>query len=171
MDWVDESDGELTQGGILDLGDDSPLHIILSNACDLEHGKCSFIVLAALVPAVEVIKANKEYSEISNGELSGKQGKRLRKLVERFVYNKDVSRYYFIDPSAVLDSEALFVDFQNIKSVRISEATEGEVVAKLRSPLVEQMMMHFVSYVARIPSDRADDDYISRLIDRLGVGV
>ena len=44
MEWIEEPYQEITQGAILDdvdrgKGNDNPLRIVLSNACDLETNK------------------------------------------------------------------------------------------------------------------------------------
>ena len=67
MQWVIEKKGNITQGSIVSgvdwgRGEDNPaLSIVLSNACDFEHDKLSFLIVAALVPAKDTLMATKEY--------------------------------------------------------------------------------------------------------------
>lgn len=67
MQWVVGARENITQGSIVSgvdwgRGEEIPvLSIVLSNACDFEHDKLSFLIVAALVPAKETLMSTKEY--------------------------------------------------------------------------------------------------------------
>lgn len=179
MIWITEPKKNITQGSIVDgvdwgLGDANPLSIVLSNACDLSHSKSSYLIVAALVPAVEVLSHSKEFLNNTQGadgdrRISSKQWKALSEMLKSYIHNKNICRYYFFDPQPIIDCDLLLVDFQLIKSIPINSCkltNEGQ----MKSPFTEQMMMRFTSYTARIPSDRVDDELEKTYIEKLSVG-
>lgn len=106
MQWVVESKEHITQGSIItgiDWGkgeDNPPLSIVLSNACDFENDKLSFIIVAALVPARETLMMTKEYrSKVKDaGEdlgLTSNQWKSFVNYLISFIHNINIGRYYF----------------------------------------------------------------------------
>ena len=155
----------LSQGAILDGVDwglePNPLSIVLTNECDFVNGNASYVIVAAIVSAKETITGSEEYKNkiegISDSTVGKKKWEVLRNFLEKYIYNKGVTRYYFIDPADVLDAPYFFVDFQHIQSIPIDSAKYLEVIAQLPTPFKEQMMVQFASYTARIPVDRADD--------------
>lgn len=169
----DTSSLSLTQGSILegvDFGyDNNPLCIVLSNACDFEHDKLSFVVVAALVEAKQTLLISKEYKNITGdkvySELNSKQREKVRAYIKEFVYNKRVSRYYFFNPEPVLDCPCLLVDFQQIKSFSKDALNSVNVIGELNHPFIEQLMMRFASYIARIPSDSISCEEEKKIID------
>mgnify|MGYP002734750811 CR=1 FL=1 len=50
-------------------------------------------------------------------------------------------------------NDSLVVDFQHLKSLNLDSIDGLEPIGQLNHPFVEQMMMRFTSYVARIPVD------------------
>lgn len=180
MFWIEKpSDSTITQGAIIDgvnwgYGED-PLSIVLSNACDLAHDKSSFLIVAALVPAVGVLSRSKEFQGLTsdandNKELSKKQWKALSDMLKSYIHNKNICRYYFFDPKPVIDLDLLLVDFQCIKSIPIKDTSNLDKIGQMKSPFIEQMMMRFASYTARIPSDRVDDEQERQYLNELSVG-
>ncbi len=176
MSFLKEAEVHITQGSIVDgvkwgLGDVEPLGIVLSNPCDLEHGKASFFIVAALLAADETIKISKEYkdktvSANSNNGLSSKAWTSFRKYLTEFIHNKNIVRYYFIDTAdGIIDAPPLFVDFQLIKSIPIDTPIDN--VAQLPAPYVQQMIMHFVAYTSRIGVDRVDEFQEMKLVNEL----
>jgi hypothetical protein len=83
------------------------------------------------------------------------------------IHNKNIVRYYLIDPRPIIEEPLFFVDFQLILSVPILESTVFDKVAQLASPFVEQMIIHFASYTSRIASDRADDSSAKEIIAKI----
>lgn len=179
MIWITEPADKITQGSIVDgikwgVGD-IPLSIVLSNACDLSHEKSSFLIVAALVPALEVLSRSKEFHNLTNGAtedkaLSSGQWKSLSNMLKSYIHNKNICRYYFFDPQPVIDCGLLLVDFQLIQSVPIENIDKFENVGQMKSPFTEQMMMRFTSYTARIPSDRVGDKLEEKYIQELSDG-
>lgn len=177
MQWVVLALEQITQGSIVDgvdwgLGEENPLSIVLSNACDIENGKCSFLIVLALLPAQEILSDTKEYKEkvsMANAkfEIAGKAWKSFCSYLEAFIYNRNVCRYYFFDPQPVVDAPPFVVDFQMIKSMDYSEIGVLENLGQLCSPFVEQMVMHFAGYVSRIPSDRVEESQKEEYIREL----
>ena len=180
MQWIIEPKETITQGTIVygvdwGRGENNPLSIVLSNACDFEHNKLGFLIVCALVPAKETILASKEFkAKVESADQEGKTLKRrpwesLVNFLTDYIHNKSIGRYYFIDCAPVLEVDPFFVDFQQLRSVETSVMKDLEIVAQLDHPYVEQMMMHFTGYTARIPSDRVDNlaeaNYISFLAD------
>ena len=159
--WVSTSNGQITQGTIVDgvdwgRGEYNPLSIVISNACDLEHGKSSFLLVAALESATDVLQQTTEFIGKTNGtnELTKKQWKALRDFLLNYIHNKNVCRHFFFDPRPTIDMECLLVDFQQIKSVEKEKIPFLSIEGQLNHPFVEQMMMRFTSYTSRIPTDR-----------------
>lgn len=170
----------ITQGTVVDnaqWGDDpNPLSIVLSNACDFENDKLGYVILAALVPANEVIVNSKEFTNkvagiSSKDTISGNREKALRNLLENYIYNKTINRYYFLN-ATVLDCPPLLIDFQRIQSIECTEIGNLIAVAQLDSPYKEEMIMRFVSYTARIPVKREEYDvsFLNSLIAPYSLG-
>lgn len=64
--WISEFKGQITQGTIVDgvdwgLGDENPLGIVISNACDLEHDHSGFLMVAALEVAADVLEIGRAH--------------------------------------------------------------------------------------------------------------
>lgn len=164
MQWVEESIGKITQGSIIegvDWGFDEapPLSIVLSNACDIENEKCSFLIVSGLVPAIETLHLSKEFCNLveksdANKRLSNKGWDALCKFLKDYIHNKNICRYYFFNPEPIIECDPLLADFQMIKSVPPKDIIRLQNVGKLASPFIEQLIVHFTSYSARIPSDR-----------------
>ncbi|RHU24313.1 MULTISPECIES: hypothetical protein [Parabacteroides] len=172
MSWLKNPEKEITQGSIIDgiewgMGDD-PLSIVLSNPCDLEHGKASFLIVAALLPANETISMSKEFlsriNDVESFELPRKRWTSLSNYLLDIIHNKVIIRYFFIDPSDVIDSPSLLVDFQLVRSVPISRKKDLKYIAQLPDPFKEQMIMHFAAYTSRIAVNRVDNFRESQLI-------
>ena len=160
-----EGNGTMAQGAVLDGVDwglnPNPLSIVLSNECDLVNRKASFIIVAALVAAKETITESKEYKNKALGIVDNQVGKgkweALKSFLDGYIFNKGVTRYFFIDPADALDAPCFLADFQHIQSIPIEDTDNISVVAQLPSPFKEQMMVQFASYTARIPVDRETD--------------
>lgn len=173
--WISEHDGKITQGTIIDgvdwgLGDDNPLSIVISNACDLEHDHSGFLMVAALEVAANVLRSSKEFQSIVgnsiDGQIKRKQWESLMRFFEGYIHNKNICRYFFFDPRPVIDLDCVMVDFQHIKSLSL-DCNTLEPIGQMNHPFVEQMMMRFTSYVARIPVDRPDHDKEQEYIKEL----
>lgn len=178
MQWVVEVKENITQGSIVSgvdwgRGEDNPaLSIVLSNACDIEHEKLSFLIVAALVPAKETLMATKEYKSIVDSAddeygLKDKSWKAFVNYLTNFIHNKGIGRYFFLDPSPVIDAPLLLVDFQQVLSLEVNTIEDLTNEGQLDHPHTEKMMAHFVGYTGRVPSDRVDEpkeaDYIKEL--------
>lgn len=180
MDWLAKPLDHITQGSIVDgvdwgFDESNPLSIVLSNACDLENGKSSFLMVAALQPAVGVLTNSKEYQNIIQGADENKKLKRkgwesLLNFLTGYIHNKNIGRYYFFDSKPIFDAGLLLVDFQLVKALNMEEREKVSIIAQMISPFVEQMMMHFVSYTARIPSDRVSKEQEVNYIEELTNG-
>ena len=174
MEWIEEPYQEITQGAIVDgvdwsQGDDTTLSIVLSNACDLEHNKAEHLIVAALLPATLTLSKSKEnqglVKDASNGLLSKNKWSALSKLLEKYVHNTQICRYFFFDPDPVIDAGLLVVDFQLIKSVDPSQ--DLEYVGQMKPIFTMQMMSRFVSYTGRVPVDRPDTIKINEYVQEL----
>ncbi len=167
MDMISEASESITQGSIVDgvdfgFGENNPLGIILSNACDFLNDKMGFVLIASLVSAKDVILDSKEFKNKVEGvgedhKLSKTKWGKVKPFLDDYILNKGVSRYYYINMEPVLESPSLFVDFQHIVSIPYDQINELDNVAQLNSPYREQMMVQFASYTARIPIDRIND--------------
>lgn len=176
MLWLEESSIELTQGSIIDgvdwgMGEANPLSIVITNACDFAHEKCSFINVLALESAKDVLQATREFKGyIQNANavsgLTNKQWNSLSHYLESVIYNQNIIRYYFFDTQPVIDLGLVVADFQQVKSIP-NEQGMYEIIGKMRSPFIEQLIMHYASYVSRIPSDRVDDEQRDGYINEL----
>jgi hypothetical protein len=164
MIWLEHLSDKITQGSIIDgikwnNGLENYLGIVLSNACDFENAdKLGYIIVSALIPAKETLQFSKQYKDLVKSEnLSEPQKKALKRFLENYIHNKEVTRYYFIDSEPVFEGGLFLVDFQIVQSVP-NKKKDVEVIAQLKHPFIEQLMMRFVSYTARIPSDRVDEE-------------
>ena len=168
MQWVVDAKENITQGSIVSgvdwgRGEDNPaLSIILSNACDFEHDKLSFLIVAALVPAKETLMTTKEYmSKVASAD--DEKGLRTRpwtsfvNYLTNFIHNTSIGRYFFFDPNPVIDAPLLLVDFQQVRSIDVNIMEDLINEGQLDHPHVEKMMAHFVGYMGRIPTDRAGE--------------
>ena len=167
MAWLTDQNGKLTQGTVIDNVDwgngVNPLSIVMSNPCDLEYGKASFLLVAALIPANNTLQITKEFqnkvtSANANKQLSKGSWKALFDYLASFIHNKNIVRYFTIDPNEIIDSDVLFVDFQLLKSIPISQIEGLNLIAQLPSPFVEKMITHFASYISRIGVDRVSEE-------------
>lgn len=187
MEWVEKcGTTTVSQGTIIDgveWGEEHgpALSIVLSNACDLEHDKAGFVIVAALIPAAETLAATKEFRNKvqgadNNKQLKKKQWESFSEYIEDFIHNKNVGRYYYFNPVPVIDAPPLFVDFQYIQSIHISRFrtlvadAQVEAIAQLKHPFVEKMMMHFVGYTGRVPADRMEGEQKTVEIQNLANG-
>lgn len=178
--WVSKSNGEITQGTIVDgvdwgRGENDPLSIVISNACDLEHGNSSFLLVAALEAASDVLQQTGEFRGMikdanENGELSRKQWKSLSNFLLNYIHNKNVCRHFFFDPRPVVDMDCLVVDFQQVKSIEMETISSLSVEGQMNHPFVEQMMMRFTSYTSRIPVNRVNAEMENIYIHELTQG-
>lgn len=177
MEWVTPITdiSQLTQGSIVDGIDwecetDNPVSIVLSNACDIEHNHASFIIVAAMYPASHIIACSREYRGLISGsynESTRKQQDRVKDKLSEYVHHKTINRYYFIDCRQCKIGMCMMVDFQKIKSVPINTTSSLALIANLNTPLKEQMIMQFVSYTSRIPTDRVDRNDEEQIISSL----
>lgn len=176
--WVSESKGIITQGAIVDgvdwgRGEYNPLSIVISNACDLEHGNSSFLLVAALESAKDTLQNTDEFKgrvkDAINGELSKKQWTSLSNFLLNYIHNKNVCRHFFFDPRPTIDMDCLVVDFQQIRAIEMERVASLSIEGQMNHPFVEQMMMRFTSYTSRIPVDRVapemENIYICELAD------
>lgn len=180
MSWIIKATDHITQGSIVygidwGMGESNPLSIVLSNACDLSHNKCSFLIVLALLPAQETLSSSKEFLSIVDSAnakkgLTSKSWKALCDFLKGYIHNKNICRYYFIDPSAEIDAPLLVADFQMIKSVEFNKIDQLENLAQLPPPFIEQLIIHFASYTARIPSDRVNEESETKLVEELACG-
>ncbi len=177
--WVSESKGIITQGTIVDgvdwgRGEYNPLSIVISNACDLEHGKSNFLIVAALESAADVLYQTNEFKEkvqdANNKELSKKKWNALEKFLLNYIHNKNVCRHFFFDPRPIIEMDCLVVDFQQIMSVDMSNVHFLSIEGQMNHPFVEQMMMRFTSYTSRIPVDRVNSEKEKFYINELANG-
>lgn len=163
----------LRQGSVVDGVDwgipNGPLGIVLTNQCDFENAKAAFVIVCCLVGARETIQNSKEYKErfkdIREETISKKKSKPIKDFLEDYIHNKNIARYYFIDADDNMGTPSLMADFQHLISIPYQDTSKLEVVAQLDTPYVEQLMVHFASYSARIPSNRSDSsELISEII-------
>ena len=165
---------KLTQGAVLDDVPwnlcPKPYSIVLTNPCDVENGKASFIIVAAMLSARDTIRASSEFRNrtdpATDHTLTRKQWDSLRVFLTSYVHNTDIRRYFFIDAQC-LDVDPLVVDYQLLMSMSWPQAQKCRLLARLPSPYVEQMIMHFASYASRIGADRISEDHARELTDFL----
>ena len=178
--WVSEPGEQITQGTIVDgvdwgRGENNPLSIIISNACDLEHGNSKFLLVAALESAIDVLQQTAEFKgkvkdANDNKELTPNQWKSLGNFLLNYIHNKNVCRHFFFDPRPTIDMDCLVVDFQQIKSIEMERVPYLSLEGQLNHPFVEQMMMRFTSYTSRIPVDRVNEEMENIYIHELAQG-
>lgn len=178
MRWIEEPYQALTQGAIVDgvdwgMGENNPLSIILSNACDIENNKAEFLIVAALLPAASTLCESKEIISATERDsnsvgLTNKQKKSIKELLTKYINNTQVCRYFFFDPTPTIDADLLLVDFQMVKSINID--AELDYVGQMRQVFTMQMMSRFVSYTGRVPVDRPEESKINQYIQDLTNG-
>lgn len=178
MQWIVGAKENITQGSIVSGVDwgrgeyNPPLSIVLSNACDFENEKLSFLIVAALVPAKETLMATKEYkskvgcADEGNG-LKKKQWESFVNYLMNFIHNKIVCRYFFFDPQPAIEAPLLLVDFQQLRSLEVNMLDDLVNEGQLDHPHVEKMIAQFVGYTGRIPSDRADSQQEANYLQEL----
>lgn len=178
MRWLEEPHQTLTQGAIVDgvdwgMGENNPLSIILSNACDIENNKAEFLIVAALLPAAstlcesrEIISAAERNSSTTG--LTNKQKKSIKEILTKYINNTQVCRYFFFDPNPIIDVDLLLVDFQMVRSINID--VELDYIGQMKQLFTMQMMSRFVSYTGRVPVDRPEESKINQYIQDLTNG-
>lgn len=170
--WIENHSGEILQGTIVSgipwgyEESQSPLGIVLSNACDLSHpGHSSFLIVAALASAKEVLTNLTEFKNSLKPDKSIRP-ETAKNFFEKFIHNKNVARYYFIGKNDDVGiDEYLIVDFQHILSFKPTPDLES--YAQLKHPFVEQMMMQYAAYTSRIPSQRVEGEELQKIINDL----
>jgi hypothetical protein len=178
--WVSENHGHITQGTIVDgvdwgRGDCNPLSIVMSNSCDLEHGKSNFLIVAALESASDTLQQTVEFKSLvenanENFELTKKQWNAFRNFLLNYIHNKNICRHFFFDPRPVIDMDCLVVDFQQVKSIEMDKIQFLSIEGQMNHPFVEQMMMRFTCYTSRIPVDRVNSELENIYIQELANG-
>jgi len=169
--WIEDYSGKISQGTIVDGipwkdGEDQPLGIVLSNACDLEHNHSSFIIVAALVSAKDVLTRTNDFrNKLQDHKINQKNA---QKFFKPYINNESIVRYYFIGEytKAEID-DYLMVDFQQIQSFNISSIESLAPLAQLKHPFIEQMMMRYTAYTSRIPSDRVSEEEFQKMVNYL----
>ena len=169
--WIEDYSGKISQGTIVDGipwkdGEDQPLGIVLSNACDLEHNHNSFIIVAALVSAKDVLTRTNDFrNKLQDHKINQKNA---QKFFKPYINNESIVRYYFIGEytKAEID-DYLMVDFQQIQSFNISSIESLAPLAQLKHPFIEQMMMRYTAYTSRIPSDRVSEEEFQKMVNYL----
>ena len=168
MAWLTEFDkNQITQGTIVDNVpwnlNHNPLGVILTNACDIQWDKANFLHIACLLPAKDILQNSNEFEQITSSadednNLSKTKTKSLDKFFSDFIYNRNIVRFFYIDPKPVLESLPHFLlDFQNLITIPFKEEERLNPIAQLPSPHREKMILHFSSYVSRVAVDRVDD--------------
>ncbi|MCC5906194.1 MAG: hypothetical protein JJU13_08315 [Balneolaceae bacterium] len=169
MAWLKEYDrDEITQGTIVDNVpwemEEAPLGIVLTNACDVEWNKASYLLIASLLPAKDILQNSTEFEQITQSadeenKLSKTKSNSLGSFLRDFIHNTNIVRYFFIDPTPVYPSlPHFFVDFQHLITIPYSEKINLSTIAQLDSPHREKLILHFSSYVSRIAVDRIDKE-------------
>ena len=181
MEWVTRTNdlNHLTQGSIVDGVDwdmeDNPVSIVLSNACDLEHGHTPYLLVAALYPASSIILSSREFNAKTKGkpfnQLTSGERKDVNRLISDYIHHRTVNRYYFIDCRESDLEMYMMVDFHQIKSIPLENKQGLTLIANLKSPLKEQMMMQYVCHAARIPTDRVDNEIEKSIIEDILNGI
>lgn len=158
---------KITQGTIVDnvpwALEEAPLGIVLTNACDVQWDKASFILIAPLLPAKDILQNSHEFIQVvknsEDNELSKSKTKSLNSFLNKFIHNINIARYFFIDPTPVYSSlPHLLVDFQNLLTIPYSKVNSLNIIAQLDSPHREKLILHFASYISRIAVDRVDEE-------------
>lgn len=160
---------DFTQGTIVDRvdwgnEDEAMFGIVLSSPCDIEQGNASYILIAALQDAITIVNNTREFkNKVSsvNPEAPLSRGKMsdIGKFYAKFIHNKDVTRYFFIDTSNLFDDlEYVLVDFQRTVTLPFDSHGELEVIGKLPSPFSDKMIMHYASHVSRVGVNRIPDN-------------
>jgi len=177
MIFIEEPAKQIKQGMIVDqipwnFEGPKPLGIILTNPCDLEHNKASFLIIAALVSAKDTLHVSNDFQNRIQGindeyQLNNKKWESLTVLIENYIHNKNITRYYFIDPRPIIEDIFFFVDFQFIISVPFEKSGMLVKIAQLSSPFVQQMIVHFAGYTSRIAVDRANDVQSQEIISKI----
>jgi hypothetical protein len=150
--------------------DPKPLGIILSNPCDLELGKASYLLIASLIPAKETLQYSREFInkiDPTNYTLKQRQWNSLKDIIVNYIHNKNIARYFFINPNNVITAPYLFIDFQHLLSIPIDGKETLISIAQLPSPYAEQMIVHFSSYISRIGVDRINDEKTEEIINEI----
>lgn len=163
--------GTIDQGAIvegvkwerLSEGIECPLSIVLSNACDIEHDKCAYLMVLGLLDAKDVLTSTIEYQKIKESNTKNIV-KSAKNYLEKYIHNKEISRYFFIDPSQIIECDPLVVDFQLIMSIPFSHINEINPVAQLDSPLKELFITRYSAYTCRIPSPRLNEERCQTII-------
>lgn len=178
MRWIEEPHQALTQGAIVDgvdwdMGENNPLSIVLSNACDIENNKVGFLIVAALLPAASTLCESKEINSAAERDASAtgltkKQKKSIRDKLTNYINNAQVCRYFFFDPNPVINADLLLVDFQMVKSINVN--ANLDYIGQMKQVFTMQMMSRFVSYTGRVPVDRPDESKINQYIQDLTHG-
>lgn len=170
MDWLEDAENHITQGTILDgvdwhgIASNGLLGIVLSNACDLEHDKAGYVIVAPLVPALETLSNTREYqTKINNAKenrLTRKEWDAFSNFLTDYIHNKLAGRYFYFAAQPIIDMDPVLVDFQCLLSVPYADFKESldvgnlQSIAQLKHPYIEQLMSHFVTYIGRVPADR-----------------
>lgn len=177
--WLSKPGKNITQGSIVDgvdwgRGEENPLSIVISNACDLEHENSNFLLVAALESAMDVLQQTNEFKglvkEAIDNELTKKQWKSLSNFLLNYIHNKNICRHFFFDPRPIIDMDCLVVDFQQIMSIELGKAKDLAIEGQMNHPFIEQMMMRFTSYTSRIPVDRVNGEEEIKYINELAHG-
>lgn len=147
-------------------GIECPLSIVLSNACDIEHDKCAYLQVLGLLDAKDVLTSTTEYQKIKESKPKN-IAKSAKSYLEKYIHNKEISRYFFIDPSQIIECDPLVVDFQLIMSIPFSQIDRVIPVAQLDSPLKELFITRYSAYTCRIPSPRLEEERCTSIIEEI----
>jgi len=148
--YIYPPDGEQLSAGDIFIAQKSGKHkkhlVLLTPSCDMvetatRKPKSEFVLLAECIPMDETVDGK--------AVMAQKNKTSINDLVNFMKNNKrQADRYYFLPPTFFM--APLFVDFQQLRRMPLTDIKKTEKLASLDNPFAESLLNRFLRYFGRI---------------------
>lgn len=152
--------------------DEKGAGIVLTPECDIQQQKVETVLLARIVPLVDILEYWLVKKGLSHGVISGLEplpdtGPRRKGLVKEFskIYMTNRALQYFFLPGLdeVLDDSFVCYDITVTTKIDIL-ASENKKLALLRSPFKEAVPVHFAAFMGRVGLPAVSNETLEEVV-------
>lgn len=159
--------GDIVEGAYFGALDTRLPAVLLTPACDIDHGKADAWTLVALFPDLEVARAlcESDLKDWDRTALSKNQTKTLSNTLRGLITQR-FPRYQWM-PLHLAGSDGYVADFTMVQALPAEEVKTLKRVGTVESRWKEQMAYRYSSYSGRVGTDDHDEADIALHVERL----
>lgn len=171
--------GDVVEGVYFPAADDDLPAVLVTPACDLQHGNVSLLTFVALFPDVEVARQivaphlpdwGVEVDAAGLAHVNNSQRKSLQKELRHLTKHR-FQRFHWL-PIAIGDCAAHVADFSWVTSLPSAEVTDAATrIASMRSSWKEQLAARYVAFMGRVGTEDFISVEVESHIERMLTGV